>query len=1488
MLMAENSWGREDFSSVNEFVAGDEGVEGGDDLSIDMETLFHILDEKKEEHNDLQQSSPTDDPSLIDLTQDKSSLDVRDHNNLQLQSGSQVDLMDPGTSHPSYSLEASDAGRGVSGDYNINLEPTELLCFPAQACSASLKDWFPTPSVTYCSEGVGVNPFETPGCSTASSFSEGDGNQVLDNSKNMNFDLMEGKTGIHFGNLGSQIDSEYASHGLGMENLDVKRGHYGPSNENRLGSLGALEPNSYTFIDRSFMDADVSSHNVTSTDSTICQSSEVVSDLDDHYPAMLFMNRGDSLFDVHSPFDFPSSFDFQYVPSNEEITTNKRDEEGEFLTESACSNSRMVLNSQGENLSISERSLIDYFDVKGQNFKCEDSKKDSAICRNSQSDIGTGIFDDKMSIRPVHHSHSYLSSTKHSFCIKDEGNDKLAFSRSMVGSSVELIDESAGRQSSNGYGGNVFPDEDAKKLFTDISPSLSNQKHVLLAKEEKEDMIIEYKRARHCQDNMDRISSGSHMDGRHLNLNLNVSGRYLPCAQPASSKKQLGCIKDEMEVELIKPRSWGSHILNRGPESIQSNSSNCRSYVDDDPDICILEDISQPARPNQSLEHGNTFYMSQSALSNQSLVSGNTVFTPQSSSCSNSLAYSGVSHSAVGGTRHKAHDEQLIYRVAMQDLSQPRSEASPPDGLLAVPLLRHQRIALSWMVQKETSSLHCSGGILADDQGLGKTVSTIALILKERPPSFRMENVSKCELETLNLDDDDDDDDDDSDGVDDLDRVKRESGFCQVKSAKSLNSVAQAKGRPAAGTLVVCPTSVLRQWAEELRTKVTSKGSLSVLVYHGSNRTKDHLQLAKYDVVITTYSIVSMEVPKQPLVDKEEDDQIVKTEGDDTPPRYCSSGLKRKYPLGSKQKKGADGKLLEIVSGPLAKVGWFRVVLDEAQSIKNHRTQVARACWGLRAKRRWCLSGTPIQNAIDDLYSYFRFLRYDPYAVYKSFCSKIKVPITKSPSKGYKKLQAVLKTIMLRRTKGTLLDGQPIINLPPKVIELKKVEFSDEERKFYSQLEIDSRDQFQVWFYCEYFFRYWYSRFSFYSLGIEFLHAVSMFSCLWKLFESVNQEYAAAGTVEQNYVNILLMLLRLRQACDHPLLVNGFDSNSLWKSSVQMAKKLPLERKMCLLNLLEASLAICSICNDPPEDAVVSICGHVFCDQCISEHLTGDDHQCPATNCKIRLNVSSVFSKATLNESLSEQPGQDSSSKSCDSEIVEAEEPSSCLGYDSSKIKAALEVLQSLAKPKENPSKNNSLQNFDGRMSCPNDSKDLQSEDSLNTEKNSVAETCLNDSVKVVGEKAIVFSQWTKMLDLLEACLKDSSIQYRRLDGTMSVVARDKAVKDFNTLPEVSVMIMSLKAASLGLNMVAASRVLLLDLWWNPTTEDQAIDRAHRIGQTRPVSVLRLTVKDTVEDRILALQQKKREMVASAFGEDENGGRQTRLTMDDLKYLFMA
>lgn len=283
----------------------------------------------------------------------------------------------------------------------------------------------------------------------------------------------------------------------------------------------------------------------------------------------------------------------------------------------------------------------------------------------------------------------------------------------------------------------------------------------------------------------------------------------------------------------------------------------------------------------------------------------------------------------------------------------------------------------------------------------------------------KSEEVLNCRPEALNLDDDDDD----NDGNVGLDKGKKNENSDDIKLVPEASSSIQtfSKGRTAAGTLVVCPASVLRQWDRELDEKVANEAKLSVLIYHGGSRTKDPVTLAKYDVVLTTYSIVANEVPKQPLVDEDDPDE----KGGE---KY---GLSSEFSMSKKRKntsvstkKGKKGRK-DIDSsfdcGPLARVAWLRVILDEAQTIKNHRTQVARACCSLKAKRRWCLSGTPIQNAIDDLYSYFRFLKYDPYAVYKSFYNTIKVPISRNSIQGYKKLQAVLRAIMLRRTKGDFL-----------------------------------------------------------------------------------------------------------------------------------------------------------------------------------------------------------------------------------------------------------------------------------------------------------------------------------------------------------------------------------------------------------------------------------------------------------------------------------
>jgi superfamily II DNA or RNA helicase len=142
------------------------------------------------------------------------------------------------------------------------------------------------------------------------------------------------------------------------------------------------------------------------------------------------------------------------------------------------------------------------------------------------------------------------------------------------------------------------------------------------------------------------------------------------------------------------------------------------------------------------------------------------------------------------------------------------------------------------------------------------------------------------------------------------------------------------------------------------------------------------------------------------------------------------------------------------------------------------------------------------------------------------------------------------------------------------------------------------------------------------------------------------------------------------------------------------------------------------------------------------------------------------------------------------------------------------------------------------------------------------------------GHKALVFSQWTSLLDLAEPHLKQAGIGFTRLDG--STRDRQAVVDQFQSAEGPPVMLLSLKAGGTGLNLTSADHVFLLDLWWNPAVEEQAADRAHRIGQERPVMVYRLVAKDTVEERILALQDQKREIAEAALSGADKAGSLTR------------
>ncbi|ETS82076.1 hypothetical protein PFICI_07078 [Pestalotiopsis fici W106-1] len=153
------------------------------------------------------------------------------------------------------------------------------------------------------------------------------------------------------------------------------------------------------------------------------------------------------------------------------------------------------------------------------------------------------------------------------------------------------------------------------------------------------------------------------------------------------------------------------------------------------------------------------------------------------------------------------------------------------------------------------------------------------------------------------------------------------------------------------------------------------------------------------------------------------------------------------------------------------------------------------------------------------------------------------------------------------------------------------------------------------------------------------------------------------------------------------------------------------------------------------------------------------------------------------------------------------------------------------------------------------------------------------------GEKTLVFSVFTSFLDILEKPMRDERYNFRRYDGSMARRAREVAVHDFMKRPEVKVMLIGLRAGNAGLNLQAASNVIILDPFWNPSIEDQAVGRAHRFPQNKPVTVYRVLINETIEDRILQLQEVKRELVGQVL-DNQAAGSMSRLSIRELASLF--
>ncbi|KAJ8750025.1 hypothetical protein K2173_013940 [Erythroxylum novogranatense] len=616
------------------------------------------------------------------------------------------------------------------------------------------------------------------------------------------------------------------------------------------------------------------------------------------------------------------------------------------------------------------------------------------------------------------------------------------------------------------------------------------------------------------------------------------------------------------------------------------------------------------------------------------------------------------------------------------------------------------------------------GGILADAMGLGKTIMTIALLLTHTERGGSSANPYTCQLSSKST------------------QVTNLPEQCLNPMNKEENLVAsnkleeQKKILPNGGNLVVCPMTLLSQWKAEIETHA-EPGSLSLCLHYGQSRVKDAKLLAQYDVVITTYGVLTSEFSTE---DAEEN-------------------------------RG------------LYSVQWFRVILDEAHTIKSSKSQISIAAASLVARLRWCLTGTPIQNNLEDIYSLLRFLKVEPWQSWAWWNKLVQKPFEEGDERGLKLVQSILKPIMLRRTKSsTDKEGRPILVLPPADIQMIYCELTDTERDFYEALFKRSKVKFD--------------------------------------------QFVEQGRVLHNYASILELLLRLRQCCDHPFLVMSrgdtqeySDLDKLAKRFLKMGENALDGEANCVPSLAYVQEVVeelrkgeqgeCPICLEAFEDAILTPCAHRICRECLlASWKSPASGLCP------------VCRKMVSKQELITAPTGSRFRIDVKKNWVE-----------SAKIVVLLKELETL---------------------CSS------------------------------GSKSIVFSQWTAFLDLLQIPLSRTNISFLRLDGTLNQQQRERVLKQFSEDNSVMVLLMSLKAGGVGINLTAASNAFIMDPWWNPAVEEQAVMRIHRIGQTKPVTIKRFIVKGTVEERMEAVQARKQRMISGALTDQEV--RSARI--EELKMLF--
>jgi SNF2 family DNA or RNA helicase len=556
-------------------------------------------------------------------------------------------------------------------------------------------------------------------------------------------------------------------------------------------------------------------------------------------------------------------------------------------------------------------------------------------------------------------------------------------------------------------------------------------------------------------------------------------------------------------------------------------------------------------------------------------------------------------------------------------------------------------------------------------------------------------------------------------------------------------------------TLVVAPLALIRQWESEIKTKAPS---LKVLVHHGQSRTTSSTKLASHDIVITTYQTLMSE------------------------------------------HVGGNS-----INGCFA-VKWYRVILDEAHSIKNPKAKSTQACYDLSSIYRWCLTGTPLQNNLDELQSLIRFLRIKPYCDLQCWKRDITGPIKDGRGGiGLRRLHYFLRASMKRRTKDVLKkdgalghnsESQSGQNFKIVGREVKAIvaEFDYNERKFYERLESRAQES------------------------------------LAEMMKRGNNDYIGA----------LVLLLRLRQACNHPYLMkskmekdrDALATGSTNGSRAQQSQKAEDDEVDGLTNLL-GGLSVqtkkCDVCKAKMSIEEVNKGAErcAACDADLEENLSQERRdrkkgksKKPKKNIKENARLRKERRRRVIVDSDDEDKAEWIDPNHKPTEIAgelntddeDAEGGGDWIGDEDSQTSDEEQDKHSSSDEEEPEQEVNYNFYKPVRFNADAITNDLPPSTKIKQLLNILKE-------ETPEHKVIVFSQFTSMLDIIEPFLEKKGYRFVRYDGSMRNDQREESLNLLRNNKKTRVLLCSLKCGSLGLNLTAASRVVIMEPFWNPVSE---------------------------------------------------------------------